>query len=75
MHGMKTTIYLSPGIKKALEYKHAETGRSLSSLIEDAVREDLREDAIDLEAISKRRHGATISYEKVLESLKRDGKI
>ena len=46
---------------------------SLSDLINGAVTESLREDALDLEAFEKRAKERSRPFEKVLEDLKRDG--
>jgi len=69
----KTTIYLAPNVYRALKVKSATTDRSMSDLINAAVIEALREDALDLEAFEKRAKEPSRSFEKVLEDLKRDG--
>ena len=69
----KTTIYLRPQVYRALKIKAATTDRSLSELINGAVIEALREDALDLEAFEKRAKERSRPFEKVLENLKRDG--
>ena len=50
----RTTVYLKPGVYRALKLKSATTDRSVSDIINAAVVEALREDAIDLEALNKR---------------------
>ncbi len=69
----KTTVYLEPKVYRALKVKAATTDRSLSDLINSAVLEALREDALDLEAFEKRAKEPSRPFEKVLEDLKRDG--
>ncbi len=69
----KTTVYLDPKVYRALKVKAATTDRSLSDLINSAVLEALREDALDLEAFEKRAKEPSRPFEKVLEDLKRDG--
>ncbi len=69
----KTTVYLSPKVYRALKVKAAMTDRSVSDLINAAVIEALREDALDLEACEKRAKEPSRPFEKVLEDLKRDG--
>ena len=69
----KMTVYLSPNVYRALKVKSATTDRSISDLINAAVIEALREDALDLEAFEKRAKEPSRSFEKVLEDLKRDG--
>lgn len=69
----KTTVYLQPKVYRALKVKAATTDRSISELINSAVLEALREDALDLEAFTKRAKEPSRPFEKVLEGLKRDG--
>lgn len=69
----RTTVYLEPRVYRALKVKAATTDRSLSELINAAVLETLREDAVDLGAFEKRRKEPSRPFEKVLEDLKRDG--
>jgi hypothetical protein len=51
----RTTVYLKPRIYRALKMKAAESDRTISDIINQAVIELLREDALDLEAFKKRR--------------------
>ncbi len=69
----KTTVYLQPKVYRALKVKAATTDRSISDLINTAVVESLREDALDLEAFEKRAKEPSRPFERVLEDLKRDG--
>jgi len=69
----RTTVYLKPKIYRALKIKAATTDRSVSELINAAVVEALREDALDLEAFEKRAKEPVRPFERVLEGLKRDG--
>jgi len=69
----RTTVYLQPGVYRALKVKAATTDRSLSELINASVIETLREDAADLGAFEKRKKEPSRPFEKVLEDLKRDG--
>ncbi len=71
----RTTIYLKPKVYRALKVKAATTDRSLSDLVNAAVLESLREDAIDLDAFDRRAKEPSRSFEKVLEELKRDGTL
>ncbi|OQW32860.1 MAG: CopG family transcriptional regulator [Nitrospira sp. SG-bin1] len=71
----RTTIYLKPKIYRALKVKAATTDRSVSDLVNAAVLESLREDAVDLEAFERRAKEPSRSFEKVLEELKRDGTL
>jgi len=71
----RTTIYLKPKVYRALKVKAATTDRSVSDLVNAAVLESLREDALDLEAFERRAREPSRSFEKVLEELKRDGTL
>ncbi|MFQ5778377.1 MAG: CopG family transcriptional regulator [Terriglobia bacterium] len=69
----RTTVYFKPGLYRALKIKAATTDRSISALINEAVQEALREDAIDLEAARRRRREKGRPFEDFLKELKRDG--
>jgi hypothetical protein len=71
----RTTVYLKPKIYRALKIKGATTDRSVSKLVNAAVVEALREDALDLEAFEKRAKEPARPFEKVLEDLKRGRRI
>ena len=66
----RTTVYLKPKVYRALKVKAATTDRSVSELVNAAVVEALREDALDLEAFEKRAKEPARPFEKVLEDLK-----
>ena len=71
----RATVYLDPQLHKVLKLKAAETSVSISQIIDDALRRELAEDEEDLKVFQDRAKEPTISYEKVLAQLKRDGKI
>ena len=71
----RATIYFDPTLHKALRLKSAETARSVSEIVNDAVREALSEDAEDLLAFEERADEAMISYEAMVKRLKKDGRI
>jgi hypothetical protein len=71
----RATIYFDPNLHKALRLKAVETSRSVSELVNEAVREALSEDAEDLLAFEERADEALISYEKMIKRLKKDGRI
>ena len=71
----RATIYLDPLVHKALKIKAFETSRSMSDLVNEAVREALAEDAEDLAAFDERAKEPLISYDKMLKRLKRDGRL
>jgi hypothetical protein len=71
----RSTIYLDPALHKALRLKSVETSRSMSELVNSAVREALAEDAEDLAAFGERASEPLISFEDLLRRLKADGRI
>jgi plasmid stability protein len=71
----RSTIYLDPELHRALRLKAAETERSMSDLVNDAVKLALVEDAEDLEAFDERASEPDLLFETVVRALKADGKI
>jgi plasmid stability protein len=71
----RSTIYFDAGIHKALRLKAAATHRSVSDLVNEAVRHEMLEDQEDLAAFEARESEPTVSYEELLNTLKADGKI
>jgi hypothetical protein len=71
----RATIYFEPALHQALRLKAAHTHRSLSEIVNDAVRWSLREDQEDLEAFEDRIAEPTLSYEALLKDLKANGKL
>ena len=71
----RATVYFDPDIHRVLRLKGAETLRSISDLVNDALRGSLAEDADDLEAFEARANDPLISYEEMVKRLKADGRI
>ena len=71
----RATVYLDPELHKALRLKAVETSRSMSELVNDAVREALAEDAEDIAAFEERAGEPLISYDEMVKRLKRNGRI
>ena len=71
----RTTIYLDPDLHKALRLKAVAISRSVSELVNDAVREALAEDAEDIAAFEERVKEPLISYDEMVKRLKKDGRI
>lgn len=71
----RATVYFDPEIYRALRLKAAETERSLSDLVNEAVGLALGEDAEDLEVFEKRRGGPLLSFDDIVKDLKRRGRI
>jgi metal-responsive CopG/Arc/MetJ family transcriptional regulator len=66
MQSIRATVYLDPQLHKALKLKAVETSKSVSELINDAVREALAEDAEDIEAFEERAAEPLISYDEMV---------
>jgi len=71
----RSTVYLDPILHKALRLKALETSRSMSELINEAIRESIAEDAEDLAVFDERADEPLISYDKMVKRLKKDGRI
>lgn len=71
----RATIYLDPDLHKALRLKSAETSRSISELVNNAIKEALAEDAEDIATFEERAREPLISYDEMVKRLKRDGRI
>ncbi len=71
----RATIYFNPDLHKALRLKAVETSRSISELVNEAVKEALSEDAEDLLAFDERADEPLISYDEMVKRLKKDGRL
>lgn len=71
----RSTVYFEPGLHKAIRLKAAHLHRSISEIVNDAVRYSLREDQQDLAAFDERVNEPKLSYEALLKDLKAHGKI
>ncbi len=71
----RATVYFKPELHKAIRLKAAHTHRSISDIVNDAVRLFLREDQEDLAAFEDRVAEPVMSYEALLNDLKAHGKL
>ena len=71
----RATIYFDPELHRALRLKAAETERSVSELVNEAVKLSLIEDAEDLSAFGERAGERELPLEDVVKDLRRRGKI
>jgi plasmid stability protein len=71
----RATIYFSADVHKALRLKAAASDRSVSDMVNDAVRIALGEDAEDMEAFATRRNEKSTTFESFLAGMKRHGRI
>lgn len=71
----RSTIYFDSQLHAALRLKAAHSNRTISDLVNDAVRAALAEDQEDLASFEDRVAETTISYEALLKDLKAHGKL
>lgn len=71
----RSTIYFDPQLHAALRIKAAHTHKTVSEIVNEAVRLSLAEDQEDLAAFEDRVAEPTISYEALLNDLRAYGKI
>ena len=71
----RSTIYFDPKLHKALRIKAAHSNRSVSEIVNQAVRTALAEDQEDLSAFDERDDEPTLSYQELLDDLKAHGRI
>ena len=71
----RATVYFEPEIHRALRLKAATSDRSISDIVNDAVKLTLAEDAEDLDAFEKRRREPNLDFEQFVKALKRRGKL
>jgi plasmid stability protein len=72
---VRSTVYLDPDLHQALRLKAAHSHRSMSELVNDALRQALREDQEDLAAVRSRAREKALGYEEFLAKLKADGTL
>ena len=71
----RATIYFDSDVHRALRLKAAAADRSISDMVNAAVRAALAEDAEDLEVFSVREREKTYSFDAFVQGLKRRGRI
>ncbi len=71
----RATVYFDPEIHRALRLKSAAADRSISEVVNDAVKLSLAEDAEDLAAFDTRAKERALDFEKVVKAMRRRGKI
>ena len=71
----RATVYFDSQIHRALRLKAAGTDRSVSELVNEAVRMSLAEDAEDLAAFEERASEPNLAFEDVLKDLRKRGKL
>jgi hypothetical protein len=71
----RATVYFDPEIHRALRLKSAATERSISDVVNEAVKLSLAEDADDLAAFDSRAREPALDFDRVVKALRRRGKI
>jgi plasmid stability protein len=71
----RSTVYFEEDVHQALRIKAATTHQSVSEVVNEAVRNALREDQEDLSAFAQRVNEPTLTYEELLDDLKANGKL
>jgi plasmid stability protein len=71
----RVTVYFEADVHRALKLKAASSDRSVSEMVNDAVRVALAEHAEDPEAFAERANEAERSFEGFVKSLGRRGKL
>jgi predicted DNA-binding protein len=71
----RSTIYFDPELHYALRLKAAETDRSVSALVNEAVKLSLAEDVEDLAAFEERLTEPELPFEDLVKDLRARGKI
>jgi plasmid stability protein len=71
----RATVYFDSQLHRALRIKAAETERSMSEVVNEAVRQSLAEDAEDLAAFQERGKEPNLVFEAVLKDLRKRGKL
>ncbi|PIP03085.1 MAG: CopG family transcriptional regulator [Zetaproteobacteria bacterium CG12_big_fil_rev_8_21_14_0_65_54_13] len=69
------TVYFDEYIHRALKLKSAGTNRSISDVVNEAVKSLLAEDHQNLMAFEAQDYEPIVSYEDLLNDLKSEGKI
>ena len=71
----RSTVYFDADVHQALRLKAATADRSISDMVNEAVRAALAEDAEDLAAFDQRRAERGVSFESFVRGLRQRGRI
>lgn len=71
----RATVYFEADVHRALRLKAAASDRSISDMVNDAVKVALGEDAEDSVAFSKRKDEKSLSFDTFVQRLRRRGRI
>ena len=71
----RVTIYFDPDIHRALRLKAAATERSVSDMVNEAVKLALAEDVEDIQAFEERVSEPNLDFDQFVKMLKSRGQI
>lgn len=71
----RATVYFDPVVHRALRLKAVASERSVSDLVNDAVRLALSEDAEDLAAFEERAQEPELEFEAFVKSMRARGRL
>ena len=71
----RATVYFDAEVHHALRLKAAAADRSISDVVNEAVKVALAEDAEDLAAFDERKTERSVSFETFVRSLRQRGRI
>ena len=71
----RATIYFDADVHRALRLRAAACNRSISNMVNDAVRMTLAEDADDLKDADQRQAEPSTSFEEFVSSLRDSGRL
>lgn len=74
-HAKRATVYFDAAIHRALRLKAAAADRSISDMVNDAVKKALAEDAEDFDAFDQRRSERSTSFDSLVRDLRKRGRI
>lgn len=70
---MRTTIVINDKLYKLLKQRSLDTGETVSGLVEDAVTQQLLEDAEDIEDALKAKNEPTYSFNILVQTFRDEG--
>ena len=71
----RATVYFEVDVHQALRLRAVATDRTVSDMVNEAVKIALSNDADDLAAFSNRKNEKSLSFDTFVQSLKRRGSI
>jgi len=71
----RATVYFDADIHRALRLRAAASDKSISDMVNEAVKLTLAEDAEDLAASSERKREPNLDFEQFVKALKRRGEL